>query len=306
MKQGLILKATFVLSMQVAFAQNTVKDHEKICDGISYTDIEIPFLYTGSIEQKKVIEGSFKNGQKSGFWLYYDDNGKLIEKRNHKDNFTFTSKFTPGATTVMSTEKNGLKNFHHVKNEDVAWSARFYQFVEFDKMVEFDGQLVKNALEDIVARNKVTFFSDGELKEQISFDITQLNNYKLVGFLTKNDLFVDKSRLITEERIIAIQLIGKNVQTGELEVLPALYYPHIREELARYAVTFHGTKTTVDELFFHHYFRGPIRQFTSKNQKSYSYGNSFNELNCFAYKSYTELLFNAETYLRDYLIKRNQ
>lgn len=292
------------------FAQEELHKSVKNCQNEELPDVIFNFPVTGSIEynasdEKRGFKGYYKDGVKNGTWSYYDSNGKLMEKRKHTDNFNFTSSNKASKlSTSLTKDQNGVIPFHHVKERDVIWSARFYQFIDFSKVENVEWDVLKQALEAILVNSATVKFESSELKDQIEFEAAQLADYSLVGYITKNECFVDQGRMITDQRVLAIQLVGKNVKTGQLEPMPAMYYPHIREALANYNVSFGKKLVSMDEVFFYNLLTGPANQFTSKSPVNYFYGKPITDLECFFYSEYSRIIYDSEIYLTS-LIERN-
>lgn len=284
----------------------------KTCNGEELPDVIHTFTTDGSIEYnvsdtEKGFEGQYKNGVKNGTWSYYDSKGKLMEKRTHTDNYNFTSSNkTSKLSTTLVKDANGVIPFHHVKEADVAWSARYFQFIDFAKVENVDGKVLKQTLEAILIDPQMKKYGDSELKEEVLFDVSQLNDYAIVGFISKNDLFVDKARMITDQRTIGLQLVGKNVKTGQLEALPALYYPNIREALAKQMINYGKKSMSIDEVFFYNLLRGPANQITFKSPTKYYYGKAIQDLECFFFQEYSHLIFDSEKFLTTLIEKNSQ
>lgn len=288
---------------QSVFSQVSSKVAEKNCPGRQDVDIETSLSYDGKVlvnsENKKVLSLNFKDGVKSGTSVYYVD-GKVVEKRKHSNNYTFSSS-SGISSTSLDRDENGVYPFVKVGNEDVAHSARFYQYVEFSQFKDELKLIFKKQIENLLINPTITLFADSELKELTTFDVSQLNNIEIVGLLTKNEVFVDKKRKLVDERIISFQPIARNVQTNQLEVLPAIYYPEVRNLLAKTSFNFNRVTENLDDMFFFHLMRGPVYQFTSLRDKKFNYGEPFSNLDCFYYKDYTDMLLAAEQYLIELL-----
>lgn len=214
------------------------------------------------------MKGEYKDGQKIGIWSYYDNNGKLIVKRNYFNNLSYEplypklpkehSRLGIGIIKQKERDSLGILPYHFMQEKYVALSVRYLQLNWFKDQKEIvSEELLQSAFSQLLRDKSITKFQSMELKDTISFLPNELDNLTLLGFISKVDAFFDANRQLSEARIIAIQPVALN-EKGDTLLMPVFYYPHTRQNLSSFNINSYDYIQQLDDLFYYSLFRGRI------------------------------------------------
>lgn len=239
-------------------------DNQRIVD---YTPLKT-CLFSIKDGKKNVLNGHYKDGQKVGIWNYYDNNGKLILKRNYFNNISYEPVFPKlpkahsklGIGTIKQKERDslGILPYHFVQGKDIALSVRYLQLHWFKDQKELvSEELLQSAFSQLLIDENITKFQSMELKDVISFSQNELDNLTLIGFMSKIDAFFDGNRQLSDARVIAVQPLALN-EKGDTLLMPVMYYPETRQNLSAFKINSYDYIQQLDDLFHYSLFTGPI------------------------------------------------
>lgn len=291
------------------FSQSQIEvlesENQRIVD---YTTVKTG-LFSIKDRKKNVLNGHYKDGQKVGIWNYYDNNGKLILKRNYFNNLSYAPVFPKlpkahsklGIGTIKQKERDslGILPYHFIQEKDVVLSIRYLQLNWFKDQKELvSEEMLQSAFSQLLRDESITKYQSMELKEMISFSQTELNNLTLIGFISKADAFFDGNRQLNESRIIAIQPLALN-EKGDTLLMPVLYYPETRQNLSAFKVNSYDYILQLDDLFYYSLFRGPVhRNYFIESKINTNYLASFPHNITFLYKEIQEINILMEHQIR--------
>ena len=282
MKIGIFL-CFLLITSTVSFSQSRIKSYveEKQIDFIPVS-LKSGFF---SVEHgnKKILRGQYKDGQKTGIWKYYDNNGKLILKRNYFNNLSYQqifpkllkkySKLGIGTVKQKGRDSLGILQYHFVQEKDVALVVCYLQLNWFkDQQNIVPESTLQSAFSQLLTDKTILKYQSMEMKDTIEFSPEELREIQLIGFLSKADVFFDRSRQLDEARVIGVQPIAVN-SIGDTILLPVFYYPQLRENLSVFKVNNYDYIQNLDDLFYYSVFIGPIYRYylDSKIQTTYNH-----------------------------------
>lgn len=260
-------------------------------------------------DKKKLLHGNYKDGQKVGVWSYYDNDGKLLLKRNYFNNLSYEPVFPKlpkahkeiGVGLVVTKERDslGILPFYYVHEKDMVWSKRFYQlnWLEDHKSM-VSQEIMTAALTQLLQDTSIMKYRTTELKETFTFQTETLKEYTIIGFLTRTEAFFDAARQLGEMRTITLQPLARNT-VGDTILMPAVYYPEARKNLSSFAIKSFDYIQHVDDLLYYSLFDGPIYPIPWKNDKiNTRYLSRFENENCFSQREMSFIKTELEHQIR--------
>lgn len=251
---------------------------------------------------KKRAEGHFACNQRIGIWSVWDSVGKLLVKREYKNDFEYKQLFPITNSPVIITtpyslvrDETGLYSYFKFSQEDVVCSKRVWRTLGKDDESSFFGNdLFYHALIDSIVKGKICIYDNNSDNLQTKINGEDLRKLKdtismeIIGFKIKEDWFFDKQRKTSEKRIVAIcPVICKkdNVRLVDDDFSFAIgwiYFPEIRNTLGAIKNTNTNNVAniiTLDDYFFFRCFPSEIYKETNvKNQELKEYCISVDKL----------------------------
>lgn len=216
---------------------------------------------------KKKAKGQFSNNLRTGIWSVWNEKGNLIVQRNYANPFEFSVSFPLNVNEHKSKykfERDTLGCYKHpvIYPEKILAAFRKWRIIEpaLNPLL-FDNNKLFRAVHDLVIQHKVKGYTTDSLNSiKIVVDRSD-QEFRVVGFKTMEDWFVDDDRLTAEKYTIAIAplVVFKNTTDTipfywlELDELrPFLVKEHLHSPLLP------ETINNLDDVFFLHYFHGRI------------------------------------------------
>lgn len=262
MKKLLIIVALF----WSLYGNSQVKIYNK--DGVLNTSIDtLHGFFNGTFLKfhrngKKAIQGTFKDNQKIGKWIFYDTLGKPIIKRVYTNSYQFEDKSIPRAEIYpLHRNANNLIEYPQVATKDILSGENVFHYIEKNKYNDllFKNDILWKIITKYVADStKLEIYKNSEFIKQMSpTEITaKLNKYKfeLIGYKTKEYLYFSTKTKMTESRILGICPV---VYLPEFKIYVDMfwiYYPTIRPLLANEKVNFNNEIITLEDVFHFRHF----------------------------------------------------
>jgi hypothetical protein len=177
-------------------------------------------------------EGAFLQNNRVGFWVFYKEDGRIQCLRDYINNDHYQEKLTDKKAISIVWNENHF--WTPLFEKELLHKVRFMNTVLLE-----NNHLIfssKNMLEKIalIAQNNPScIFSDERLVIPTTIDFSQIND--ISGFKIKEDYMIDRKTQHLHHRIIAIAPLVYSTKTKELNALCWIYYPSIKNELAKIA-----------------------------------------------------------------------
>lgn len=235
---------------------------------------------------KKMAEGDFDNNLRKGIWTVWDTTGKILVQRDYATPFSFKSKFQNVDTLLkydLSYNNKGYIDYFPITEKNVVWAKRIWRNIDSkNNPALFKNDALFKVLQKIPLNDSVKIYKDDEFKQAISSKDITLKNTKIVGYKIKEDIFTDNQRYVFESRIIGICPVIINETTKDTTDLYWIYWPTIREQLAKEKLketTLSSRVKTMDDLFFFRNFSSTIYKESFVFDKSKTYDAKSEEKN---------------------------
>ena len=221
----------------------------------------------------KKAEGRFDNNNRVGKWSVWDSTGVLRMKRNYENPFVFERLVPPVPKDKLVKLLNkpryrpvkgadGVNIYSNLYENYVFTSKRLWRKLKPDNnAVLFKNQRLINILYENIENDSISAYSTKGDQFKIKLDdvkIDRINN-KVIAYRIKEDWFFDRDRMISETRIIGICPIVFNQESKDTLELFWIYYPQLRQVLAREKVKVKSTNiNTLEDVFFYRHFTSTI------------------------------------------------
>jgi hypothetical protein len=217
--------------------------------------------------RKKKAEGVFSNNYPTGIWSVWDENGKLLLKRNYSNPFEFSGVFPEETKSHKSNYKlerdnNGLYKHIQIKEEDVFCAHRFYRIIEPTyNPILFENNRLFGVLNNLVQTKKIKAYTNDSLASLKNLNEIKVGEFSIVGFKTMEDGFMEKDRLTMEKYTIGICPLAVYKNTSDTVELYWLAMDELRNSLVKESIQGKEFPTTIrnlDDLFFFHCFTSRV------------------------------------------------
>uniref|UniRef100_UPI00404AEF75 hypothetical protein n=1 Tax=Flavobacterium sp. TaxID=239 RepID=UPI00404AEF75 len=232
----------------------------------------------------KLIDGNFKNNQKTGKWTFFDHDGISIVERNYKNSYQFETIYAnetlPEPTFYPNArDKNDLIIYPIVPDSIITESLIQYRFIPKGNVNDL---LFKDSLffhiisKHISESTNIEIYKTSEFGENMNFKQieSKITKYDIdiIGFKIKEMVLFNKRTQSTEYRILGIcpvVFINEYQFTNDLFWI---FYPAIRAELASKKVSMIDDKNirTVEDIFHFRRFNSYIYFLHFRNQTFYN------------------------------------
>lgn len=226
---------------------------------------------------QKKAEGNFENNYRIGLWTLWDKDGKMLTQRNYKNPFVFEQKYPeiPDNPSIkllnqaiyeITYNDKGYIDYFEVTENVIVWSKRLWRFIsKEDNKALLGDDLLFHKLHKAVMQGAITAYaasSDDFMSLAAPSDIN-IENKEFVGFKIKEDWFFDNERLVTEVRPLGICPVVKKKGSDYTMDLYWLYYPELRNILAKTPVANKNISSSYqinnfDDVFFFRCFQSEI------------------------------------------------
>ncbi len=222
-------------------------------------------------------EGEFKNNIRTGIWKVYDTSGNVIQSREYKNNLEYTRlyprKVKTGPASLFDTSVYSLKynakgfyDYFQLEERMVLYSKRMWRTINatnnkllFSKTKFYDAviKFLSDSTQQGYCSKEESFATKMKFSEVATLSS---KNYQIISYKIKEDFVYDIDRNLSETRIIGICPVGINKKTKDTSDLCWIYFPYIREELAKHKISDKKNSLikSMDDLFFFRYFSGDI------------------------------------------------
>lgn len=220
-------------------------------------------------------EGRFEKNNRVGKWTVYDPTGRMIQQRDYSNSLSyiriFPEKSATGPASLFDTTFYSLKHntsgfidYAPLRERMVKYEKRIWRYLskEDNKAVFKNNFLFKQLYAHATDpdTSKLSYCSsDEKFAKKLSKEELKkfsLDNYSVIGFKIKEDMFYENERCISETRIIGICPVGINKEKDTVDMF-WMYYPHTRETLAKVKMKgkdfFKDVKTLEDVFFFRNF-----------------------------------------------------
>jgi len=222
---------------------------------------------------QKKSEGVFDNNCRTGKWTVWNAEGVKKAERNYTTPFNFDRIYPPVSTDdpvpVLAApiyepvyNNKGYIDYFQLEERMVVWLKRIWQDVESaDNPVLFKDELLLFSLKPLLLDGTVKAYStkDDMFTTEIPASELSFADAETIRYKIKEEWFYDNERFVMESRILGICPVI--VRNGVPEELCWIYYPELREHLAKVSLKDFNVPahiTHLDDLFFYRHFAGII------------------------------------------------
>ena len=242
----------------------------------------------------KIAEGTFENNNRVGDWKVWDSTGNLKIERVYINEYEYKSILPKQlADTPLYTPKRNTEGYYayptlYVKEKVIIWSQRTWSYIynKVNPLLGNGNRLFRLMYSEIKQRNLIAYQyynTDIDYGFNKSLDSTKVPldtmDYRVIGYITKEDRFYDSSREVLDYRIISIcpiAIINHRIKDTIKEAylkentfshssdtvgLFWIYYPQIRKYLATEKVSCDTVPKQIqnlDDVFFWTYYNSSI------------------------------------------------
>ncbi len=287
MKLLLAVVLFFSLSSLVANNNEFTFENEEVKCVYHKIDGRFDGHYTSYYKNgNKLAEGDFDNNMRTGLWTVWDTTGKILVQLEYTSPFSFKSKYQNVDTLKYNLNYNrkGFIDDFPITEKNVVWAKRIWRTIDSkNNPALFKNDALFKVLQKTPLNDSVKIYKDDEFKQAISSKDITLKNTKIVGYKIKEDIFTDNQRYVFESRIIGICPVIINETTKDTTDLYWIYWPYIREHLAKEKIkeeTLSSRVKTLDDLFFFRNFSSTIykESFVFDKAKTYDSSNDEKEI----------------------------
>lgn len=272
--------------------------NNKISNSISNDELNVRCTLTynqfNGIYQENYANGRLKvlgaliNGNRSGIWSIWNENGELKIQRNYTNNkvcdFVYPETNNPyrqiySSFPIYKLQRNsdGFFPYLHIEERAVVFSQRVWRELSIKNENELFERIDMKRLVHSLFEKKSRWYHygvNGDFKNEIPEDsvsnlFQSLDSWDLSRIEIKEDYFFNMDNLLSDTRQIGISFF-KNESDDKPSY--TIYYPWVRTILATFTFEYSGLNEieNLDDLFFFHGYRGNINHSSNINfeQKS--------------------------------------
>lgn len=234
----------------------------------------------GVIKTQGYLENSFHKGT----WIVQDSLGQLLVKREYTGPLTYKSIFpvVPRDPTVDLFDKpcytpkrndDGFFDLFYLEENSIVASKRIWrELTSVNNPILFDQNLFFKLIDGAIRDSVVTAYDPmtDDFWKAIA-TIPDIDANEVVSFLVKEDWVFDGKRNLGENRIIGICPQVLDQLTGKKKNLFWIYFPELRQHLAKIKISWKGNErevNTLDDLFFFRGFSSRILKETNVYDRS--------------------------------------
>ncbi len=219
-------------------------------------------------------KGFLENGFHKGTWIVQDSLGQLLVKREYSGPFNYKSIFpvVPRDPTVDLFDKpcytpkrndDGFFDLIYLEENSIVASKRIWRSINhLNNEILFNQNFLYGVIDQAIKDSVVTAYDPltdefwGVLETMPHVDANEV-----VSFMIKEDWVFDDKRNLAENRIIGICPQVLDPSTGKPRNLYWIYYPQLRQQMAKIKINWKGSEgevKTLDDLFFFRCFHSRI------------------------------------------------
>lgn len=216
--------------------------------------------------------GQFENGIKTGIWTYYDVEGIKVYSENYVNHiapisvFNKSSKDSAGSdnelkpTYTPTRNHKGYVDYFFVNEEAYIWSRRQWCKIEPENNdMMFGAERLFSVINDLAQDESIVIYdsTDDQFTKQLNaedFKKRVNSSTKVAYYEIKEDFFFDNDRYTSEHRIITLTpfVVSEGINDGKPYKLCHLYYPELREHLAKHLVNSYNLRVkNLDDVFYY-------------------------------------------------------
>ena len=215
-------------------------------------------------------EGKFESNQRVGVWKFYTEDGTIVSERFYFNNLFFrnrvesdlvdSSKSIPYPVRASDSDPFG---FYPVVENHISYSKRMWLDSVY---IEGADEVILSAIE---AKSIKLYDASDDQFRKLLVEYPDTKGLVLDHYILKVDYLYDTSRALGETRIIGITPMAQN-EYGDMEKLCLIYYPEIRDILAKKSFEGHYPEyvQNVDDLFFFGMYSGRMIKESNLHDKS--------------------------------------
>ena len=214
--------------------------------------------------------GKFLNNNRVGEWIVWDTTGRIIMKRNYRNNFDFNEIYPDKEQRYSMLRDKDCKNsiqLFDVKEPMVVYYQRIWRYfpIENNEWM-FKDNYLRNLLVKLIFDSQIQAYKAVNDEFTKPFTVEEfkktfdLKNIEIIGYKIKETFFIDSVRKISESRIIGICPVAVN-KTDKLKSFDLcwLYYPDIRVGLTTEKINNSDPFIrSLDDVFIFRYFSSII------------------------------------------------
>ncbi len=225
--------------------------------------------------EQKVL-GSFFEGQRTGIWSVWDENGVLKVQRNYKNNTIFefiypisnhiySSIYDKYPIDIFLRNRDGFYPYTYVEERAVSYSKRNWRQLSKANEVELFQKVDFKSVVEKIFETDSKWYSYGrfaDFKTILENDSVQIlrnsfNSWDFSRIEIKEDFFFDLDRLVSESRPIAMSFYKSPTDENPSYTV---HFPQVRSALATFKFVSPRMSEieNLDDYFFFHEYRGNI------------------------------------------------
>lgn len=294
----------FLFTASLLQAQETIllKDQTKVIYTMNTGRLNGEYTSYYANGQLKA-SGHYRANQCIGEWTFYTEDGEEKVVREYKSSQQFDQVYPHEpterkaiATNAYELEKmeNNCYPFASIEAGNILWSSRFWQVLpKEENPLLYENNLLFNTLKEGIEDRTVFAYhpSDEILASPLKHDQVDFKNGELLYFKTKEEAFYDKTRKVTEMRIVTLVPIVK-IENDTIDLF-TVYYPEIREQLGQASLQPQKSQSiaeSLDDLFYLRDFYGEIYKVTNSYNKPLKAYTPSDQLQEAALRKYFEFI----------------
>ncbi len=250
---------------------------------------------------KTKAEGTYVYGVKTGVWKYYNQNGEKVFEEKYLDHLApFNNEYASFEDPILQElnkypyhmpkrNDKGFVDYFYLKERAYIWSRRQWCKIEPENNdMMFGADRLFSVINDLAQDESIVIYdsTDDQFTKQLNaedFKKRVNSSTKVAYYEIKEDFFFDNDRYTSEHRIITLTpfVVSEGINDGKPYKLCHLYYPELREHLAKHPVNTYNLRiTNLDDIFYFRDFDYSVVGTSSiygRRSKSINVNNRFEE-----------------------------